>query len=87
MLRLLADDEECSICLCHMFRDVINGDIPNSVRDRLTRCRLEALPKQINKLRPIAIGETILKVCGIILLQRHEDALKKHFQTFQRGIL
>ena len=87
MLRLLADDEESSTALCHMLRDVVNGEIASSVRDRLTRCRLMAINKPQNGIRPIAIGETLLKVCGSILLNRNEEKLKKFFQPVQRGIL
>ena len=87
MLRLLAEDEESCLSLCHMFRDVINGEVSQCVRTRLTRCRMIALAKPNNGIRPVAMGETILKVCGSILLQRHECALKSLFQPIQRGIL
>ena len=36
MMRLLVEDEEACLSLCHMIRDVINGDVPVSVRKRLT---------------------------------------------------
>ena len=36
ILRLLADDVVCCSGLCHMIRDVINGEISTSVRNRLT---------------------------------------------------
>ena len=87
MLRLLADDEESSTALCHMLRDMVNGDIAPSVRERLTRCRLMAINKPENGIRPIAIGETLLKICGSILLNRNEEKLKKFFEPEQRGIL
>ena len=87
MMRLLAEDEESCLSLCHMFRDVINGEIAQSVRSRLTRCRIIALAKPNNGVRPVAMGDTVLKICGSILLQRHESALKSLFQPIQRGIL
>ena len=87
MMRLLADDEGSCLSLCHMFRDVINGEVPQSVRKRLTRCRIIALPKPQNGIRPVAMGETVLKLCGTILLQRHESALQGFFAPIQRGIL
>ena len=86
MMRLLVDDEETCLSLCHMVRDVINGEIPSSVRKRLTRCRIIALPKPQNGIRPVAMGDTILKICGSILLQRHEAALGKYFAPIQRGV-
>ena len=87
MMRLLVEDEEACLSLCHMIRDVINGDVPVSVRKRLTRCRIIALPKPQNGIRPVAMGETILKICGSILLERHECALRKYFSPMQRGVL
>ena len=87
MMRLLVDDEESCLSLCHMLRDVINGEVPLNVRKRLTRCRIIALAKPQNGIRPIAMGDTILKICGSILLQRHENALQIFFSPIQRGIL
>ena len=87
MMRLLIDDEEACLALCHMFRDVINGDVTETVRDRLTRCRIIALAKPNNGIRPVAMGDTILKICGSILLERHGSTLKPLFQPLQRGIL
>ena len=87
MMRLLGDDDESSLSLCHMIRDVINGEIPLCVRKRLTRCRIIALPKPQNGIRPVAMGDTILKICGSILLQRHESSLKAFFAPIQRGVL
>ena len=87
MMRLLVDDEESCLSLCHMLRDVINGEVPLNVRKRLTRCRIIALAKSQNGIRPIAMGDTILKICGAILLQRHENALQNFFSPTQRGIL
>ena len=45
------------------------------------------LPKPQNGIRPVAMGETVLKLCGTILLQRHESALQVFFAPIQRGIL
>ena len=87
MMRLLVDDDVSCLSLCHMVRDVINGEVPLSVRKRLTRCRIIALPKPQNGICPVAMGDTILKICGSILLQRHETTLKTFFAPIQRGVL
>ena len=50
-----------------MIRDVINGEISTSVRNRLTRCRIIALEKPNNGVRPIAMGDTMLKISYLIL--------------------
>ena len=87
MMRLLVEDEESCLALCHMFRDVINGDLAENIRQRLTRCRIIALAKPQNGIRPVAMGDTILKICGTILLMRHSNTVEKFFQPVQRGIL
>ena len=87
MMTILVEDEESCLSLCHMLRDVINGEVANSVRVRLTRCRIIALAKPNNGIRPVAMGDTLLKICGCILLERHASSLTKIFQPIQRGIL
>ena len=87
MMRILVEDEESCLSLCHMLRDVINGEVAKSVRVRLTRCRMIALAKPNNGIRPVAMGETLLKICGCILLERHANSLSDIFQPIQRGIL
>ena len=38
LLLLLASDDVCLKALCLMARDIINDDIPECIRRRLTRC-------------------------------------------------
>ena len=87
VLRLLLDDEICCSCLCHMIKDLVNGNLSKDVMHRLKRARLLALPKPDNKIRPIAMGEIILKLAGILLLQRYEKTLPPLFAPFQYGVM
>ena len=73
LLLLLASDDVCRKALCLMVRDIINYDIPEEIRKRLTRCRLVALAKECGGTRPIAIGDALLKVAGKILFMRHKE--------------
>ena len=86
VLRLL-DDEICCSCLCHMIKDLVNGNLAKDVMHRLKRARLLALPKPDNNIRPIAMGEIILKLAGILLLQRYEKTLPPLFAPFQYGVM
>ena len=87
ILRLLLDDEICCLSLCHMLRDLINGALSKQTMTRLTRSRLVAIPKANGGVRPIAVGEVILKLAEIVLLQRHEKKLLHIFSPWQYGVI
>src|SRR5271168_2016065 len=50
--------------LASLITNIINGDIPDSVRPHLISCRLVALGKKNNGVRPIAIGELLYRVAA-----------------------
>ena len=54
---------------------------------RVKRARLVAIPKKNGGVRPIAIGETLLKLAELVLFQRYEGTLQSLFQPSQQGIL
>jgi len=55
-LNVIGADPVCATALRHMVADILNGHVAKSVRERLTRCRLVAIPKPDDGVRPIAIG-------------------------------
>jgi len=87
LLLILAQDAECLKALCLIVRDIINYDIPQHIRERLTRCRLIALGKPDGGVRPIAIGDALLKVAGKILFMRHKVDINKYFGDVQFGCM
>ena len=87
IIRILLDDEICCVSFCHMLMDLINGELSKQVMARLRRARLVAIPKSDEHVRPIAVGELILKLAGLILLQRHEGSLEKLFTPIQHGVM
>ena len=87
ILRILLDDEVCSLSLCHMITDLINGSLSEEVMKRVKRARLVAIPKPGNGIRPIAVGEVWLKLAEIVLLQRHEKQLVPLFAPYQFGVM
>ena len=87
IMRLLLDDEICCSSLCHMFTDLINGGLSKEVMHRLKRARIVAIPKPSGGVRPIAVGETMLKLAEIILLQRYEKTLLPLFAPIQYGVM
>jgi len=87
MLELVASDDLCAPALAHIVTDIINGDVSPSIRSRLTRCRLVALPKPDGGVRPIAVGDALLKVAARVLFATHRRQLLRHFGDLQFGCL
>lgn len=87
LLAVLFRDEPTALALAHMVTDVANNEVAPSVRRRLVRCRLIGIPKVGNGIRPIAIGEVLVKIAGHILLQQNAGEIAKAFQGLQMGVL
>lgn len=86
MLIWLFEDPLCRIALVDMLRQILNNDLPSShVRTRITRCRLLGLPKKEKGTRPIAIGDSLLKLAGRLALNRCRSTVNKHFAPLQFG--
>src|ERR1700712_3457122 len=64
MLSILANDDICMEGMALLITNIINGDIPDSVRPHLISCRLVALGKKDNGVRPIAVGEQLYRVAA-----------------------
>ena len=83
---VLARDFAALVC------DIINNDISERNRDRLTSCRLNALPKPKKEeeaehgIRPIAVGEALLKAACTVVIQDIDPAIKKVFEGIQYGV-
>ena len=87
IVRLLLDDEICCSSLCHMICDLVNGMLSKEVMRRLRRARLVALPKTSKSVRPVAMGEVLLKLAGLVLILRHEHKFAKLFLPMQHGVM
>jgi hypothetical protein len=85
--QVLALDRACRHGLCHLLLDVVNNEVAPSVRDVLVRSRLVALGKPDGGTRPIAIGETLLKLASRVAFGRCDAAIRRHFAPLQRGVL
>ena len=67
--------------------DVMNGTIDESVRKRLVRACLVLIGKANGGIRPIAIGEVVLKIAGKVLFARYASEINAHFGRLQFGCL
>ena len=82
----MQDDDVAEFCAL-IIRDIKNGDIHQSTRKVLTRCKLLGFEKPDSSgIRPIAIGEVLLKVACTMVLHEISDALTSQFHGIQLGI-
>ena len=72
--------------LCAMLSYIANGLPSPDLRERLTRCWIVAIPKQGGGVRPIAIGETFLKVASALAMRYCSQDLGDLFGDVQFGI-
>ena len=88
MLSVLVDSVPCRIGLIRLLQDVINGNIPNTVRPHLLACRLVAINKPGIKagVRPIAMGELFYRVSAILAMHRVRDIAANLLLPHQYGV-
>ena len=86
-LLILVQDEVTRVAMVRMLADVLNNSIAPSVRRRLTRCRLVALPKLPAGVRPVAVGETVVKLASTVLFNRYKPEIVRHFGDLQFGCM
>ena len=86
MLSHLAVDSECARGLTHIVADIIADNLAPSARACLRRSRLVPVPKPDLSVRPIAVGESLLKVAATVLMGIHCDAIREYFGDLQFGV-
>jgi len=87
ILQVLLQDRICAEALAAMVSAICQGNIASSVRRRLCRCRLVALPKPDNTVRPIAVGDALLKLSARVLFAKHRRQISTYFGNLQFGCL
>ncbi|RMH23715.1 MAG: hypothetical protein D6692_14790, partial [Planctomycetota bacterium] len=86
LLLQVVSDELALAALKPLLLDIANNRISETVRRRLTACNLSALPKKDNGIRPIAVGEVLLKLVSAYVLSTLEDEVAAFFRPIQLGI-
>ena len=87
MIVVIMSDDVCRREFAAFILDVMNGTIDESVRKRLVRARLVPIGKANGGIRPIAIGEVVLKIAGKVLFARYASEINAHFGRLQFGCL
>ncbi|PHR17785.1 MAG: hypothetical protein COA38_20315 [Fluviicola sp.] len=90
LLLPLSQDNRTKADLTELILDIINDRIHPANRDRLTACRLIALPKakpgeEWKGVRPIACGEALLKVSATVVVGSVRPKLDDFFGGVQYG--
>jgi hypothetical protein len=92
LILCIASNPCTGVDLAAMTLDVINNNVAADTRERLTQCRLIALAKPPKVpggppgVRPIAIGEALLKVAATIVLMSETQAVSRYFDGLQYGV-
>jgi hypothetical protein len=87
MVMFLVADPVCCLALRHILTDIVNGEVCEEYRTRLVRSLLVSLPKPDGGVRPIAIGETLLKLANKIITNRLSKEIAAHFAGLQYGCM
>ena len=78
----LVDDDVCLAGLTSLIQAIANGELDDHSRDLLTTSLLLGIPKP-NDIRPIAIGETFLKLAAKYALRLDSATIPGHFEPLQ----
>lgn len=76
------ESEEILAALASMIRDVCNAEVSRPIREIITASRL-ITPCNSGKIRPIAIGEAILKIAEAYLFGLTQDFVHEEFSEIQ----
>ena len=86
LLKIANDNQVVEIELQAMLLDLLNNRVAENVMDHLRASRLVAIPKAAGGLRPIAVGEAIVRVAAAIALSGEIDAMGAHFGELQAAL-
>jgi hypothetical protein len=86
LLRTALEDEECGKEILAMVRDIALNQVPAEAHLRLTSCRLFGITKSATALRPIAIGDAIVKLASVCMMRKYMPVIAPIFKGLQFGV-
>ena len=87
MLVTLTKDQDCLNGLALLLQDIINGNLPDSIKPFLLQSTLIGLDKSNGiSIRPIAIGEIFYRIAATLALQTIRDAISDLLKPIQLGV-
>jgi Reverse transcriptase (RNA-dependent DNA polymerase) len=69
-----------------LIRDICNGVFDGELRERLLACVLVPLSKKDNGVRPIAVGETLVRCAAFYMMSLLDDEMTSFFPRIQFGV-
>jgi len=79
------EDSATGLALRAILEDIINGDVSARNADLLAASVLMALPKDDTKVRPIAMGEVLLRLATRICIKQYPVSWSEHQFAFRSG--
>jgi hypothetical protein len=88
MLSILVNNSTCMDGLACLFQDILNNELPASIRPHLLACRLIASnkPNGSKGIRPIAIGELFYRVAATLAVRQVAEKAVRLLQPQQFGV-
>ena len=93
LLCIIIQDPMTGAFVGEMIADVASNHVPEAIASRLRKCRLIAIPKPQEKgsksapgIRPIAVGEAVVKIATRMVLCRHRAQILTLFAGTQYGV-
>ena len=86
LLDVLDNKEEAAVNIAAMITDLCNGNAPDSALVRMRDADLIGIPKPDGGIRPITLGEMMLKVATRVCLEADAHLMKRFFGNKQFGI-
>jgi hypothetical protein len=85
LLAVVAKDALLAEVLVAITEDIATNSVGVTVRQRLTASNLSPIAKDATSLRPIAVGETLVKLTGSLMLLRRQAEIDAFFGPLQFG--
>jgi hypothetical protein len=83
---MVAGEQANAAGLAAMIQDIVNGNCDGQARTLLTDSCLLGLGKPQGGVRPIAIGEVLLRAAGALVVKHHLVELRRIFAGVQFGL-
>ena len=89
LMAAACEDEVVAGQIARILRDIIGGRVTNNIRVRLLRCRLigAGKPGDTAAVRPIAVGDCLMKAAATISISSVSGRVKEKFSGIQFGML
>jgi hypothetical protein len=86
LLATLCEDEACKAGLKQLLLMIINNSCSRDIKQLLNTSRLVPAKKGVNGIRPILVGEPVVKLATSYIIKMTKDPISACFPTIQHGV-